>query len=86
MDWGLFIIFNILIYFNIFNIYKFIHFVLCVFCLHVCICTTFLLGAHGGQKRVLDSLEIELWVVINHCVGAGNQTWVPARATRALNS
>lgn len=39
-------------------------------CLHVCMwyvhhmCN--ISGACGGQKRVLDALELELWVVMNH--------------------
>lgn len=34
--------------------------VLCVFCLHVCMYTTCLLGAREGQKRASDPLELEL--------------------------
>lgn len=30
-----------------------------VFCLHVCICTMCVPDAHGSQKRVLGSLELE---------------------------
>ena len=29
-------------------------------CLHVCMCTTCLPGAPGGQKRASDPLELEL--------------------------
>lgn len=48
--------------------------VLCVwvFCLHVCLCTMCVPGAYRGQKKVLDSLELELQTD----VGARNWTWV----------
>jgi hypothetical protein len=26
--------------------------------------------------RVSDALELNLWVVVNHPMGTGNQTWV----------
>ena len=29
-------------------------------------------GAYGGQERAMDSLELELHVIVSHCVGAGN--------------
>lgn len=29
-------------------------------------------GAHGGQKSVLDALELGLQMVVSHHVGAGN--------------
>lgn len=29
-------------------------------------------GVRRGQKRVLDPLEIELWIIVNFRVGAGN--------------
>lgn len=32
-----------------------------------------------GQKRVLDTLELELQVVVNFHMGAGNWTWVLCR-------
>lgn len=54
-------------------------FVICV--MHVCmmhvrmyIWTTCILDAHEGQKRVLDVLELELWMAVSHHVGSGNQT------------
>ena len=31
-----------------------------MFCLHVCLCTTYMLGAHGGQKQVSDPMGLEL--------------------------
>ena len=33
-------------------------------------------GAHGGQEKVMDSLRLELQMVVSHHVAAGNQTWV----------
>lgn len=35
----------------------------CVFCLNVCKCITFMPGACGGQKRVLDPQNLELQAV-----------------------
>lgn len=45
-----------------------------VFCLHVCMCTTRTLGAWGGQKKELGPPELELQMVVTHCVGARNKT------------
>lgn len=42
-------------------------------------------GTYGGQKRSLNPLELELWVVISHHMGAGTRTRFSARATVALN-
>ena len=39
-----------------------------MFCLHVCLCITCMPGAHRGQKRASDSLELELQMVVSHCV------------------
>lgn len=36
------------------------------------VCTLYVSGAHGDQKRVLDPLELELETVMRHHVGAGN--------------
>lgn len=49
--------------FNFFKIYffiRFIYFILYVSVLSVCMCVTCVLGVHGGQKRTLDPLELEL--------------------------
>lgn len=35
-------------------------------CLQVCLCTVYILGAHGDQKRVSDFLELELQIVVSH--------------------
>lgn len=39
------------------------------FCLHVCLCTTHLSSACGGQK-VLAFLELELQMVVGYHVGS----------------
>lgn len=41
-----------------------------VFCLHVCLCTTCMFGACGGQK-VSEILDLELQFVVRSQVGAG---------------
>jgi hypothetical protein len=38
-------------------------------------------GACKGQKRVLNSLELELQAVKSIIVGAGNQTWVLSKSS-----
>lgn len=53
---------------------KFIHdYFLCtqLFYLHVCMCMNFI-GDHGGQKITLDTLVLELQMVVKHHVDAGN--------------
>lgn len=42
-------------------------------CLYVCL---FLGPKETRRMNVLDLLELELQVVMNHHVGAGNQTWI----------
>ena len=43
----------------------------CFGCMYVCppCCMS---GVCGGQKNSLDLLEVELWMVVSHHVGAGN--------------
>lgn len=36
----------------------------------------------GGQKRVLDALELELETVVSYHVSAKNQTRVPYKSNR----
>jgi hypothetical protein len=45
-------------------------------CLHVCISTTLVLNAYGGQKRVSDPLDPEFQMVLSHTVDAGNRIQV----------
>jgi hypothetical protein len=42
-------------------------FTLCVWvsCLHVCICSVPIPDIYRGQRKVLDSLTLELWMVVN---------------------
>lgn len=37
--------------------------------------------AHRGRKRALDPLGLELWIVMNHRMGAGSQIQVSGRAS-----
>ena len=53
-----------------------------VFCLHVCLCTTCMLDTHRGQKRVSDSLQPELHMVVSCSVDAGNQTFILRKNSR----
>ena len=46
-----------------------------MFCLHACLYTLYLAGAHGNQKRELGPLELELKIVLSVNVNTGNQTW-----------
>lgn len=46
----------------------------CVLCLHVCICMMHMPGDFMGQKRLSNCLELELRVVVNQHVDAGN--WI----------
>lgn len=35
-------------------------------------CTTYMPGAHKGQKKAYDSLELEFWRAVSHCMGDSN--------------
>lgn len=41
-----------------------------MFCMHVCMCTMDMPGSLGSQTRLLDPLEQEFTMVMNHQVGA----------------
>lgn len=43
------------------------------------------IGTFGGQKRALDSLELELQAVVSHHVVKGTKPGCSERATSALN-
>jgi hypothetical protein len=43
-------------------------------------------AAHGDQKRVSDSLELELQTAVNHYVDARNQTQVLWRSSYVSSS
>lgn len=62
--------------------------ILCVwvFCLHACLHTTYLSGAHRRQQKASDSWELELQVVGSHHVGAGNQAQGLCKSSSALHT
>lgn len=37
-------------------------------------CTTFVSGAHRGQKKASDSLKLGLWIIVSHHVSAEHRT------------
>lgn len=39
-------------------------------------------GALGGQKKLLDLLELDLKFGVSYCMGPGNQTWVLCRSSK----
>jgi hypothetical protein len=45
-----------------------------MFCLHICLFTPPIPSALGSQKRVLDSLELELQMIMRGCLNSGNET------------
>lgn len=47
--------------------------------------TTCVPGAHGSQRRISDTMELELWSVVSHPIGAGNGAQALVRAASALN-
>lgn len=47
-------------------------------CKYVCLCTTCMSGAHGGQK-VSDPLELESQMLVSCHMGSGNGTWILCR-------
>lgn len=52
--------------------YLFLILYIWVFCLQLCMCTTGMPGALGGQKKALGPEELELWRVVNYHMGSGN--------------
>lgn len=66
--------------------FKFIHFIWHVFCLLAYICTMYMLGVWGGQKRTLVALELQLERVVSHHAGTGGtEPGSSRRATSALS-
>lgn len=43
-----------------------------VVCLHVCLCVTYVPEAIRDQKRVLNSMELELQTIVSYHVGTRN--------------
>lgn len=72
-------------------IYLFLKICLFVFYVYECFAciyymsTTHMCSACRGQKRVLDPLELQLQIFVDHHMGAGNQTWVFGKITSAIN-
>ena len=67
-----------LIYYHFLSLCCFMFFKVYVFYefyLYVCKCTAWVCTS-GSQKRALASLELELWTIVSHHVGAGNWIWV----------
>ena len=48
-------------------------------CLLVFMFTITMISAHGVQKSALDALHLELQMVVNNHLGAGNQIFVLCR-------
>lgn len=46
-------------------------------CIYVCVPHICLPGVCESQERVVDPLELELWMVVNHTVDIGNGTLSP---------
>lgn len=63
------------IFIHLFYVYE------CFGCMHV-----HNVHAYRSQKRASHSLALELQMVVSDPVSAGNEAWVPARATSTLNS
>lgn len=45
---------------------------MCIYILPAYVCVYYMHGISRGQKRVLDSLGLELEAVVSHHMGAGN--------------
>jgi hypothetical protein len=43
-------------------------------CVCVCVCVFWVWGARGFQRKALDFLKMDLQVIVNYFVDAGNQT------------
>ena len=48
----------------------------------LCVCIMHVPGAHGGQNRASDLLELELQTVVRHHTGAGNRTQVLCKSSQ----
>lgn len=51
----------------------------------VCVCVMCACLVLLGDREVSDPIELELQVVLSHCIDAGNQTCVLRKISRALN-
>lgn len=48
-----------------------------MFCLHVCLCTTYVTSAHQGQKRVSGPLKLEFQMVVSCPTGVQAHLLIP---------
>lgn len=39
-------------------------------------------GTHRDQKKVLDAPDLELWIVVSHHVGSGNNNMVCCKSNK----
>lgn len=53
--------------------------------MHVCVHTTCVSGIHGGQKRILDTMELKLLVFVNYHVCSRTTSQSFAKGTSPLN-
>lgn len=56
-----------------------------MFCLHVCQCTTCILGALGGQKKASGPPGLELQMIVSSHVGSRNAAQSSGRTASGLN-
>ena len=47
-------------------------------------CTTYVAGAHGGQRGVSGLLELELQTFVSQHIGARKQTWVLCKSNKGF--
>lgn len=55
-----------------------------VFSLRLCEFTVCVAGVHGGQNRLLDPLELDLWMILSHHGVPGNWTESSGRTASAI--
>lgn len=58
---------------------------MCALCVSLCVCATDTCSSQGAQKTASDPLKLELQVLLNLCVGAGNQTRSSPGVARAFS-
>lgn len=59
---------------------------MCMIGLCICVCTMCMPGTRRIEQSALISLELELWRVVNHHRGAGNQTLVPLQEQQVCST
>jgi hypothetical protein len=53
--------------------------------MYVYVCTTFMLGTQGGEKRMLKLLQLHLWMVVSYMWVLGIEPRSSRTAANALN-